>query len=304
VARHSPDPPARGGCRIDGGTSATTGPTFGLSAPPTERWLSIDGLELFVEDRGAGPAVLLAHGMWCDGGMFAALAADLARDHRVIVPDFRGHGRSTVPERQWRIADLADDLAAILDRLAIPRVILLGFSMGGMAAADFALRFGGRVEGLLLVGTSAAAEELIRTAEIRTLARLIQLTGQSRFLARESARTTFSPAFRKSQPAAVARWESTVRAMTDTALIHALRAVASRPSLLERLGEIEASSLVVTGGADRVVRPRWSQAMHRHLRHSRLITFPGVGHAVPTERPTEVAALIRGLAGGTLSRAG
>jgi pimeloyl-ACP methyl ester carboxylesterase len=273
-----------------------------LTEPVTERWLTVAGLELCVEDRGEGPAILLAHGMWCDAGMFVDLAADLARDHRVIIPDLRGHGRSTVPDDQWTIAALADDLASILDGLRIPRITLVGFSMGGMAAVDFALRFGSRLRALALLGTSAAAEELVRGAEIRALARVIQLTGQSKLLAREASRATFSAAFRKAHPAAVTRSESAIRAMSDRALIHALRAVASRKPLLDRLGEIQVPCLVVTGGADRVLKPRWSQAMHRRLRRSRLVSFPGVGHAVSTERPAEVAALLRGLETGSLPR--
>ncbi|MDH4335616.1 MAG: alpha/beta hydrolase, partial [Chloroflexota bacterium] len=219
-----------------------------MNPPATERWVSIRGLELFVEDRGSGPAILLAHGMWCDAGMFDRLAEDLARDHRVLVPDLRGHGRSAVPAKQWNLSEVADDLATLLDQLKVERATLLGFSMGGMAAVDFALRYGHRLDGLALVGTSAASEDLVRIAEIRTLARIIQLTGQSRLLAREASRAAFSAAFRESNAAAVARWESTVRAMSNTALIHALRAVAGRPSLLERLGEIQVPTLVVTGG--------------------------------------------------------
>lgn len=266
-----------------------------------ERWVSVRGLELFLEELGEGPPILLAHGMWCDGSMFARLATELARDHRVLVPDLRGHGRTTAPEGEWQITDLADDLVALLDRLGIGRVTLLGFSMGGMAAVDLALRFPKRLEALALVGTSAAAEERIRVMEIRALTKLIQLTGQSGYLVREAARSTFSTAFRKSNPAAVARWESSVRSMENRALIQALRAVASRPSLLERLDEIAVPAVVVAGGVDRVVKPRWSQAMHRRLRRSKLVIYPKAGHAVPTERPVEMAALLRKLRTGTLS---
>jgi pimeloyl-ACP methyl ester carboxylesterase len=76
--------------------------------------------------------------------------------------------------------------------------------------------------------------------------------------------------------------------------------VASRPSRMNRLGEISVPSLIVTGGEDRVLKPRWSSVMHRGLPQSRLVAYPGVGHAVPTERPAEMAALIRGLHAGPL----
>jgi len=274
-----------------------------LTLPIAERWVTVSGLQLLVEDTGKGPVILLAHGMWCDAGMFAGVTAELARDHRVLVPDLRGHGRSAVADQPWRIADVADDLAAILDQLRVDRVTLAGFSMGGMAAVDFALRHGERLAGLALMGTSAAAEGLVRKAEISALASLIELTGTPRFLAHEAARSTFSPGFRRSRPEEVTRWESAVRAMTPRGLIHALRAVASRPSLLERLGEIRTPSLVIAGTGDRVVSPRWSKAMHRRLNRSRLIEFSKAGHAVPIERPAEVAGLLRDLAAGRISRA-
>lgn len=266
----------------------------------TERWVTRDALRLCVDDLGAGPVVLLAHGMWCDAGMFERLAADLARDHRVLVPDLRAHGRSEVPKAQWSIADLADDLHALLDALEIRRVTLAGFSMGGMAAVDFALRYGDRLDGLVLMGTSAAAEELVRVAEIRALAKIIEIAGIPRFLAREASHSTFSAEFREAHPAEVRRWESVVQAMGRPALVQALRAVGNRPSQLEALAEVRTPALVISGLADRVMRPRWSEAIHRRLPRGRLITYPSVGHAVPTERPLEVAALLRGLGTGTL----
>lgn len=244
--------------------------------------------------------MLLAHGMWCDAGMFTRLAAELGRDHRVLVPDLRGHGRSDVPSAAWNIADLAEDLQAIVDQLGVDRFTLVGFSMGGMAAVHFALRHPDRLNGLALIGTSAAAEEFFRIVEIRTLARIIQIAGPPRFLAHEASRSTFSPEFRKTDPGEVKRWESVVQAMSGPALIHALRAVAGRPSLLERLGDVPTPTLIIAGTADKVLRPRWSAAMHRRLPQSRLVTCTGVGHAVPTERPDEVAALLRNLARITL----
>lgn len=270
----------------------------------TERWITRGDLRLCIDDVGEGPAVLLAHGMWCDAGMFAALSAELARDHRVLVPDLRGHGRSDVPAAPWTIADLADDLYAILQQLNIPKVFLAGFSMGGMAAVHFAVGHRGRLRGLALIGTSAAEEEFVRAAEIKTLAKIINIAGPPKFLAREASRNMFSAKFRERNAVEVNRWESVVRAMRAPALVQALRAVGGRPSLLEQLGEVETPTVIITGEADKVLRPRWSGAMHRRLPRSRLVSYPGVGHAVPTERPMEVATLIRDLESGTLSRAG
>jgi pimeloyl-ACP methyl ester carboxylesterase len=230
--------------------------------------------------------------MWCDASMFHPLAQLLAPRARVVVPDFRAHGRSDVPRSGWSVSDLADDLAAILDQLGIPQVVLAGFSMGGMAAVDFALRYPKRLTGLVLMGSSASAEDLIRSAQIKGLAKLIDLTGPARFLPTEAARSTFSAEYRRRHRQEVTRWESVVRAMPRAALTQALRAVGGRKSHLDRLDQITVPVVIVSGGTDAIVRPRHSQMMHRRIPGSRLIVYPKAGHAVPLERSGEIAELI------------
>jgi 3-oxoadipate enol-lactonase len=242
-----------------------------------ERFVTVGGLRLCVDDRGQGPAVLLAHGMWCDAGMFEDLAQLLAPRARVLAPDLRAHGRSDVPDSNWSVADVARDLVAILDQLEVPNVVLLGFT------------------GLMLVGSSAAAEGLLRAAEIKSLAKLIDLTGPARFLPNEASRATFSPQFRRRNPREITRWESVVRAMSARALTQALRAVAGRRPLLDQLGKIRVPVTIVASRADRVVKPKASNAMHQRLPGSRLVVYPGSGHAVPTERPGDIAELIEAL---------
>jgi pimeloyl-ACP methyl ester carboxylesterase len=266
----------------------------------TEQWVEHGALRLRVECWGKGPPVLLAHGMWCDAGMFTSLAADLARDHRVLVPDLRGHGKSTVPDQPWRIADVADDLATIMDQLECEQVTLAGFSMGGMAAVDFALRFPARVSQLGLICTSASREAPLRRLEITTLAALIERVGPPHFLPRAAARAAFSAAYQRSNPGDFRRWAETVAAMDPPALVQALRAVAGREDLLDRLSEIRIPTLIVTGSADQVVAPRRSFEMRRRLPTARLVRLQGAGHATPVERAEELADLLRELAGGIL----
>ncbi len=267
----------------------------GATCPTVEHHLLCRGIRHLVREQGSGPAVVLAHGMWCEGGMFARMAGDLARDCRVIIPDFRAHGGTEVPRSPWSVPDLADDLAGILEQLGVTSAVVAGFSMGGMAALHFALRHPGRVRGLGLISTSAAAEPWGRRVQIHALARLLRLTGPPPWLAREAARAGFSRRFRRSDPAAVQRWESAVRAMPAPALCQALEAVASRPSVVERLGEIEVPAVILAGTADRLLRPHWSEQMSERLPEARLLRLRGSGHLVPLERPAECAAAVRGL---------
>jgi pimeloyl-ACP methyl ester carboxylesterase len=272
------------------------------AAVTTEQWVEHGTLRLRVECWGKGPPILLAHGMWCDAGMFSGMAAHLARDHRVLIPDLRGHGQSTVPGQPWRIADISDDLATIMDQLDCEQVTLAGFSMGGMAAVDFALRYPARVSQLALICSSAAREAPIRRLEITALATLIERVGPPHFLPRATARAAFSAAYQRDNPADFRRWAETVAAMDPPAMVQALRAVAGREDLLGRLGEIRVPTLIVTGSADHVVAPRRSLEMRRRLPRARLVQLQGAGHAAPVERAEEVAGLLRDLAGGILPK--
>lgn len=270
------------------------------AGPRTERFFTVGGLRLCLDDWGPAdaPAVLLAHGMWCDAGMFTALAQRLAPQARVIAPDLRAHGRSEVPSSRWSVADLADDLAAILDQLEIPKVVLAGFSMGGMAATEFALKYPERLTGLMLIGTSVSAENVLRTAQINTLSKLIELTGTPRFMPAEASKSTFSREFRRRNPREITRFESVVRAMPKAALIQGLKAVVHRRPLLERVHEITVPVTIVSGGADEIMKPKLSEAIHRRIPGSKLVIYPNAGHAVPTEKPGEVAGLVEEMAKG------
>src|SRR5690625_7522615 len=98
-----------------------------------------DGVELHVQQRGTtGPLVVALHGLFGDGDNLAGLAAELADDHRVLLPDLRNHGRSP-----WRegmaLSALAGDVLALLDRLAERRAWLVGHSLGGKWAWRLAL---------------------------------------------------------------------------------------------------------------------------------------------------------------------
>lgn len=124
---------------------------------------SVDGVRLHTEVFGPddAPPVVLAHGITCAIRVWAYQIADLARDHRVIAYDHRGHGRSGVPPRRgnYSLDHLAADLDAVLAATVAPheRAVVTGHSMGGIAITSWAERFPERV------AQRAAAVALINT---------------------------------------------------------------------------------------------------------------------------------------------
>src|ERR1035438_5861640 len=100
----------------------------------------LNGLELYFETSGSGRALILLHGgLQTIDLTFGPLIASLAQRHQVIGVELQGHGHSTDREGPMKLGDLADDVVALLDHLAIERADIFGFSLGGLVAMTLGL---------------------------------------------------------------------------------------------------------------------------------------------------------------------
>ncbi len=142
--------------------SLLVGATLALAAPTaaqvpafpasfSTQEIAANGTTIHVRSGGAGPAVVLIHGYGETGDMWAPLAADLARDHRVIVPDLRGMGLSTKPEGGFDKKTQGRDIAAVLDALKIGKADVVGHDIGNMVAYAFTAQYPSRVTRLVLM---------------------------------------------------------------------------------------------------------------------------------------------------------
>jgi pimeloyl-ACP methyl ester carboxylesterase len=131
---------------------------------------------IFYEDTGSGGAILLGHSFFCSGEMWREQVPALARSHRVINVDLRGHGRSSPVRESLDLYDLVDDALALLDHLKIERAIWAGLSVGGMIALPAALDFPARVGALILLDTDAERSWIkIKHRSMGTATRLVGL---------------------------------------------------------------------------------------------------------------------------------
>jgi pimeloyl-ACP methyl ester carboxylesterase len=110
-----------------------------------------NGTSLHVRSGGAGPAVLLLHGYGETGDMWAPMAADLARDHTVVVPDLRGMGLSAKPAGGFDKKTQGVDMAGVLDALSIDKVDLVTHDIGIMVGYAFAAQYPSRVTRYVLI---------------------------------------------------------------------------------------------------------------------------------------------------------
>jgi pimeloyl-ACP methyl ester carboxylesterase len=134
-----------------------------------------------VEGPPGAPVVLLVHGWIASGGLnWFQCFEPLASHFRVLAPDLRGHGRGIRSRRRFRLADCADDLAALLDELNIPSAIVVGYSLGGPVAQLLWRRHPEKVDGLVLCATSHFLMPGQREAVIFT-SMMAMLAGTTKF---------------------------------------------------------------------------------------------------------------------------
>lgn len=138
--------------------------TTGVAALPTvpdpvrSGYIEANGLNYWYEVHGSGEPLLLLHGGLGSTGMFAPILPALAANREIIGVDLHGHGRTELGDRPIRLADIADDLAVLLDSLGYDRVDVLGYSFGAGAAFRLAVQHPERVDRAVFVSGGFAQD--------------------------------------------------------------------------------------------------------------------------------------------------
>ncbi|MFO8147893.1 MAG: alpha/beta hydrolase [Gillisia sp.] len=115
-----------------------------------------NGITIEYSDHGEGEAILLLHGLGSTKADWNDQIAALAEKHRVIAPDFRGHGNSTKPKskKEYGVGLCAEDMKLLLQELKITQCIIVGFSMGGAVAFEMAVKYPSLLSKMVIVNTA------------------------------------------------------------------------------------------------------------------------------------------------------
>ena len=103
--------------------------------------LKLENINLFYQDIGAGTPIVLLHGLTLSGSMWKPQIEGLSDSFRLIVPDLRGHGNSSAPKHGYTIRAYVSDIKNLIDQLELPKVHLVGFSLGGAIATEFSVDY-------------------------------------------------------------------------------------------------------------------------------------------------------------------
>lgn len=240
---------------------------------------------LYYTEHGSGSPLLLVHGLMVTGEMFDPVIEHFAARHRVIVPDLRGHGRSRGLPPPYTAAQLASDLARLLDHLGIDSTAVLGYSQGGAIAQQFVLDHPTRCSRLVLVCTYAFNMATLREKlEGYSMPPLVNLLGMRRFA--EFVVTQGAKQLGKER----GDWLAGLIADQDRRLMVTAWKETMAFDSRQRLAEIKCPTLVVAGANDNAVPSHHANMLHEGIAGSQLVFIDGADHSLIWTHPD---ALIR-----------
>ncbi len=274
---------------------------------PREEYIEVNGLRLFYREWGDNRtkhAVIMLHGFAETGSIWLDCAHDLAREFRVIALDQRGHGRSErSPEHEYSRMNQVEDIEALVEKLGLRSVTLVGHSMGGANAICFAAEHPEMVTATIVV---ESAPEVLRSG-IEQQRRIVAIADE--FDSLNEAVEAFEPFL----PYATAeqlqrRVRSSLAENEDGKWVWdfdpIFRDATARPpepdpgqrrltDLWDCVDRVQSPMMIVRGGETDMLTPEAIQRLHRRIVGSRVSLIEEAGHAVPTDQPSMLSLNIR-----------
>ena len=244
-------------------------------------------------EAGSGLPLVLLHAFPLSSAMWLEQRELLGGRCRVITPDQRGFGGSSLGDDEPSLEHCVEDLVALLDRLGLERVALAGLSMGGYVAMELLRRAPERVTALVLADTKASADAPeAREVRLRT-AQTVEREGTAA-LAEQMLPALLGASSMARRGTVVGRVRGLIAAAPPPAVAWASRAMAARPDSVDVLRVTDVPALVVVGAEDTLSPVAQAQEMAAALPQSRLLVVPEAGHLSAMEDPAAFAAAVTG----------
>jgi 3-oxoadipate enol-lactonase len=225
------------------------------------------------------PTLVLLHGFMASGGLnwFRTFEA-LGQKFRVLAPDLRGHARGIRSRRPMRLADCADDVAALVNELGTGRVIAAGYSMGGPVAQLLWRRHPETVAGLVLCATAPAfstGSQRVTDAYLASLAGLTRVAGP--VAAVPAAGANLLRAMRADRPAGFLEWAAGEMRRHDVRMLTEAARSMTRFDCRSWIGDIDVPTVVLRTNRDRLVDPARQTELLTGIPAARVVDYTG-GH--------------------------
>ncbi len=247
-------------------------------------FLSHAGLSLRYDRVGSGPPVMLIHGWTCNRTFWERQVQALRDRHTVITPDLRGHGESSHPRSGYTLGGLATDLEQLVRALGVPRIALVGWSMGGLVAQDLARRLGDRASALVLVGTTpgALSEGATPTVPAERAAEIRKAVSDD---FRSYIRAFAGRCFKLGTESPLYAWAAGQMQKTPPHVAAACLELILSADLRTAAAELKVPTAVLHGRHDDLLPFSGGEWLAKHVKGATLTVFEQSGHAPFLEEP-------------------
>ena len=249
---------------------------------------NINGIQIAYTRKGTEKPLLLIHGYPLDHTIWDEVLPLLENDFEIITPDLRGFGQSEVVESQYKITDMAADIADLLDQLEIEKAAIAGHSMGGYIALAFARAYPERVLGLGLVASQAPADPPERKQGRYDTAAEIMKTGVGTVAESMPAKLTPDERVQAFVRGLIAKQQ-------PVGLAGALKAMAEREDSTSILSSFKFPVAIVHGKVDELIPIQRAQDIKAAIPYATLTELSGVGHMPMLENPQATATTLKNL---------
>ncbi len=247
-------------------------------------------VEMNYEEAGSGFPLILIHGLNGDLTGWALVVPELSKHYRTVALDVRGHGGTSKPDQPYSINGFSEDLHGFMKRLEIPKAHLLGLSMGGAIAQQFALDYPEMIQSLVLVSTFSYVDEEARRAFTR-LSRTLNQGGYPAFFD-EVIKLAFTPQYIAANPGPLAELKKKRIALNSPVAIARATDACTAFNLKSEIAKISVPTLVVSGRNDVFTPLHLAEQIHRSIKGSEWRILEGVGHNLYIEKGLELALVV------------
>ncbi len=239
--------------------------------------INVNGVSIFYQMMGTGEDLILISGLGMETWAWEKHVPFFAKNFRTIVFDNRGVGQSDKPTGPYSISLFADDLLALMDSLKITKAHILGISMGGFIALEFAINHPERINKLVLLSTSGGGADHVPMSQ-EVLAAIFAPTGENpREIIRSKLALAFSPQFMQT-PEIEHLIDLRLKTPQPRAAFMAQAGAGATFDRATEVSRITNPTLIMAATGDLIVPAENSRILAQKIKNSQLKLYQGFGH--------------------------
>lgn len=251
--------------------------------------IQLDDVELYYREIGAGTPLILLHGLTLSGLMWTPQIASLSRNHRVIIPDLRGHGKSSVPDHGYSFHNYAIDIKNLFDYLNLQKTHVIGLSLGGAIATEFCVAFPDSVHSAIIISSMPPYFEP-DDRWVQTLSKFRKVRDEFGLNYAVENVLLKEPIFGKIN-IGINDWmnlKNAIKQFSGNPIDTDFSEQEDSARIIQSLPALDLPFLIMTGEKDHKTFIEASEALSEAMTNSKRVIIKNAGHLCTMEQPEEV----------------